>query len=67
VEPLSEQELLVSNNRYDAQVSTFGQTMQKRLEDARVFVIGVGALGCKFLRNLALLKSCLCQQGEVDH
>ena len=29
--------------------------MQKKLEDAKLFVVSAGALGCELLKNLALM------------
>ncbi|KAL8039076.1 hypothetical protein ABFX02_10G011800 [Erythranthe guttata] len=43
------------NSRYDAQISVFGSKLQKKLEDAKVFMVGSGALGCEFLKNVALM------------
>ncbi|WCJ34795.1 ubiquitin-activating enzyme 1 [Euphorbia peplus] len=43
------------NSRYDAQISVFGSKLQKKLEDAIVFIVGSGALGCEFLKNVALM------------
>ncbi|GFZ19915.1 ubiquitin-activating enzyme 1 [Actinidia rufa] len=54
-EPLEPSDFRPLNCRYDAQISVFGSKLQKKLEDALVFVVGSGALGCEFLKNLALM------------
>ncbi|KEH27996.1 ubiquitin activating enzyme E1 [Medicago truncatula] len=54
-EPLYPNDLQPINSRYDAQISVFGHKLQKKFEDADVFVVGSGALGCEFLKNLALM------------
>lgn len=53
------------NSRYDAQISVFGSKLQKKLEDAKLFVVGSGALGCEFLKNLALMGVCCGDQGKL--
>ncbi|KAM7527640.1 hypothetical protein LguiB_031050 [Lonicera macranthoides] len=53
------------NCRYDAQISVFGSKLQKKLEDAQVFVVGSGALGCEFLKNLALMGVSCNSQGKL--
>ncbi|GER34712.1 ubiquitin-activating enzyme 1 [Striga asiatica] len=53
------------NSRYDAQISVFGSKLQKKLEDAKVFVVGSGALGCEFLKNLALMGVSCGKQGKL--
>ncbi|KAL3617469.1 E1 ubiquitin-activating protein [Castilleja foliolosa] len=54
-EPLDPKDLRPLNSRYDAQISVFGSKLQKKLEDAKVFMVGSGALGCEFLKNVALM------------
>ncbi|RRT85594.1 hypothetical protein B296_00002973 [Ensete ventricosum] len=53
------------NCRYDAQISVFGSKLQKKLEDAKVFIVGSGALGCEFLKNLALMGVCCSPKGKL--
>ena len=54
-EPLDSSDFRPRNSRYDAQISVFGSKLQKKLEDAQVFIVGSGALGCEFLKNVALM------------
>ncbi|XP_059626436.1 ubiquitin-activating enzyme E1 1-like [Cornus florida] len=64
-EPLEPNEFRPLNSRYDAQISVFGSQLQKKLEDAQVFVVGSGALGCEFLKNLALMGVSCNGQGKL--
>lgn len=41
--------------RYDAQIAIFGRTMQQKLANLNMFLVGAGALGCEFLKNLAMM------------
>lgn len=53
------------NCRYDDQICVFGHKLQKKLEDAEVFLVGSGALGCEFLKNLALMGVCCSPKGKL--
>ncbi|EHA8591138.1 ubiquitin-activating enzyme E1 1 [Cocos nucifera] len=64
-EPLEPGDLKPANCRYDAQISVFGSKLQKKLEEAKVFIVGSGALGCEFLKNLALMGVCCSQEGKL--
>ncbi|KAL8544390.1 hypothetical protein ACS0TY_004797 [Phlomoides rotata] len=64
-EPVDPSNFKPLNSRYDAQISVFGSKLQKKLEDAVVFLIGSGALGCEFLKNLALMGVSCAKQGKL--
>ncbi|KAG0577880.1 hypothetical protein M758_5G181300 [Ceratodon purpureus] len=54
-EPLTPEDVKPLNSRYDAQIAVFGSELQQMLQEANVFLVGAGALGCEFLKNLALM------------
>ncbi|CAN1354568.1 Ubiquitin-activating enzyme E1 2 [Linum perenne] len=64
-EDLDPSELSPLDSRYDAQISVFGSKLQKKLEDAKVFLVGSGALGCEFLKNLALMGVSCGEEGKL--
>ncbi|KAL5814853.1 hypothetical protein ACOSQ4_025494 [Xanthoceras sorbifolium] len=64
-EPLDSSDLKPLNSRHDAQISVFGSKLQKKLEDAKVFIVGSGALGCEFLKNVALMGVSCGDRGKL--
>ncbi|GMJ08899.1 ubiquitin activating enzyme 2, ARABIDOPSIS THALIANA UBIQUITIN ACTIVATING ENZYME 2 [Hibiscus trionum] len=64
-EPVDPSDLRPLNSRYDAQISVFGSKLQKKLEYAKVFIVGSGALGCEFLKNIALMGVSCGNQGKL--
>jgi len=65
LEPLQPEDVAPLNCRYDAQISVFGKKMQKKLEDAKLFVVGAGALGSELLKNLALMGASSGSHGKL--
>ena len=61
---ISAEELAPTGSRYDDQISVFGKSMQQKLQDSTVFLVGAGALGCEFLKNMALM-GVGCGAGKV--
>ncbi len=53
--PLSQEEVAPQGTRYDGQIAVFGKTLQEKLENLQLFLVGAGALGCEFLKNFALM------------
>ncbi|CAK7353274.1 unnamed protein product [Dovyalis caffra] len=43
----------------------FGSKLQKKLEDANPFIVRSGALGCEFLKNLAMMGVSCGEQGKL--
>lgn len=42
-------------SRYDPQIAVFGRSIQEKLANLKVFLVGAGALGCEFLKNFAMM------------
>lgn len=55
----------VQGSRYDGQIGVFGRTVQRKLEDLKVFLVGAGALGCEFAKNFAMMGVSSGSQGEI--
>ncbi|MCQ2819299.1 MAG: ThiF family adenylyltransferase [archaeon] len=55
----------LKQSRYDDQIAIYGNEIQKKLEDANIFMIGAGALGCEFLKNFALMGISINPQKKV--
>ena len=52
---LSEEELILQNNRYDSQIAIFGNTIQRKIKESNIFIVGAGAIGCELLKNIAMM------------
>ncbi|CAD7968967.1 unnamed protein product [Amoebophrya sp. A120] len=50
--------LNMQSSRYADQIAIFGESFQKKLQSLNLFVVGAGALGCEFLKGLALMGCC---------
>ncbi|KAL2560049.1 Ubiquitin-activating enzyme E1 2 [Forsythia ovata] len=64
-ESLDSNDLKPLNCPYDAQISVFGSKLQKKLENAKIFIVGSGALECEFLKNVALMGVCCGDGGKL--
>ena len=54
-----------SGSRYDGQVVVFGEKFQQKLEQLNAFVVGAGALGCEFLKLLAMMGVSCSKNGKL--
>ena len=52
------------NCRYDDQIAIFGQEIQEKLMNLNIFMIGAGALGCEYIKNLGLM-GISCKKGKI--
>ena len=48
----------LKGTRYDDQIAIFGNEIQKKIEQSKIFMIGAGATGCEFLKNFAMMGFC---------
>lgn len=52
-------------SRYDHQIAVLGKDFQARAANQRVFLVGCGALGCEYLKGLALMGIGTGRDGQV--
>ena len=52
-------------SKYDSVVRVIGQTLQHKLADLKVFVVGAGAIGCEVLKTLAQMGVATGSNGMV--
>jgi ubiquitin-activating enzyme E1 len=50
-------------SRYDDYVQIFGKTFQTHLAKLKVFVVGAGALGCEYVKSLAMIGAATDSEG----
>lgn len=58
-------DISMQGSRYDGQIGVFGRTVQRKLEDLKVFLVGAGALGCEFAKNLAMMGVSSGSMGKI--
>jgi len=64
-EDTSKNDFAATGSRYDDQIVIFGQSFQKAMADLNIFVVGAGALGCEYLKSLALMGVSCGGSGKV--
>ena len=52
-------------SRYDHQIAIMGKDFQARAANQRVFLVGCGALGCEYLKGLALMGVATGKDGKI--
>lgn len=65
-EELTEEETKPVNSRYDGQTAVFGRSFHQKLQDARYFLVGSGAIGCEVLKNWAMMGLGCGPNGHID-
>ena len=45
----------MEETRYIEQIRVFGEEVQNKLNSLNIFVVGAGAIGCEYLKNLAMM------------
>eukprot|EP00658_Telonema_sp_P-2_P005201 TRINITY_DN11951_c0_g1_i4.p1 TRINITY_DN11951_c0_g1~~TRINITY_DN11951_c0_g1_i4.p1 ORF type:complete len:691 (+),score=188.99 TRINITY_DN11951_c0_g1_i4:191-2263(+) len=54
-EPVSAEEYVLADSRYDAMIAVFGRSFMEKLKSQNYFLVGAGALGCEFMKNFAMM------------
>ncbi|KAK1937531.1 putative ubiquitin-activating enzyme E1 [Babesia divergens] len=52
------------DSRYSDQIAIWGREVQSKIQNAKIFTVGAGALGCEFMKHFALL-GCGTQNGGM--
>lgn len=48
----------INISRYNEQIAIFGNEFQEKIKKLKIFIIGAGALGCEYLKNLSMMGIC---------
>ena len=76
VEPLENKDIniniindrkILCQSRYNNLISIFGNQVYKNLTKKNIFMIGAGAVGCEFLKNLSLIGFSTDENGEKNN
>lgn len=59
-EPLLLHEVTPCGCRYDGQIMVYGRTLQEKLKDLNMFLVGAGAIGCEMIKNWAMMGIACC-------
>jgi len=54
-----------SGSRNDDQIAIIGKSLQEVVGNAKLFLVGAGALGCEYLKCLAMMGVCCGPQGKI--
>ncbi len=65
--PREEVNRTTTGSRYDDQVAIYGQEVQDKLLNLKLFMVGSGALGCEFLKAFALMGIACGSEGSVTN
>lgn len=49
------EEFAPAGTRYDGQIVVFGKTLQEKIQNLSLFLVGAGAIGCEMLKNWAMM------------
>ncbi|XRB18925.1 ubiquitin-activating enzyme E1 [Pseudoscourfieldia marina] len=60
---LSKEDMAPRGTRHDGQIAVFGAKFQEHAASRNIFLVGAGALGCEFLKNLSLMGVCSTSGG----
>ncbi len=52
------------NSRYISQLALLGKNLHQQIEDAKVFLVGAGALGCEYLKMFSLMGMSSSKTGK---
>jgi len=52
-------------SRYDDQIAVLGKDFMARVRNMKIFMVGCGALGCEYLKGLAMMGACAGNDGKL--
>ncbi|GLD93074.1 hypothetical protein PINS_up001666 [Pythium insidiosum] len=58
-------EFSLTGTRYDAQIAVFGRTLQDKIKNQSMFLVGAGAIGCEMLKNWAMMGVACAKNGVI--